>query len=77
MPGEFTDKNLLFNKSRHNTGRPRTGHEPAPERGPQQEISKGKQTQNMKDENIRPIVRILKKELDLGEMPIVSHLAEG
>ena len=37
----------------------------------------GKQTQNMKDENIHPIVRILKKELDLGEMPIVSHLADS
>jgi len=31
----------------------------------------------MKDENIHPIVGILKKELDLGEMPIVSHLAES
>jgi len=77
MPGGFADKNLLFNGSRHNTEKPRTGHEPAPGRGPQQEISKGKQTQNMKDANIHPIVRILKKELDLGEMPIVSHLAES
>jgi endonuclease-3 len=30
----------------------------------------------MKDSNIHSIVKILKKELDLGEMPIVSHLAE-
>jgi endonuclease-3 len=31
----------------------------------------------MKDENIHPIVKILKQELELGEMPIVSHLAES
>ena len=30
----------------------------------------------MKDPHIHSIVKILKKELDLGEMPIVSHLAE-
>ena len=30
----------------------------------------------MKDSHIHSIVKILKKELDLGEMPIVSHLAE-
>lgn len=30
----------------------------------------------MKDEHINSIVSILKKELDLGEMPVVSHLAE-
>lgn len=30
----------------------------------------------MKDSHIHAIVKILKKELDLGEMPIVSHLAE-
>ncbi len=31
----------------------------------------------MNDTNIHQIVRILRKELDLGEMPIVSHLAES
>jgi endonuclease III len=31
----------------------------------------------MKDANIHQVVKILKKELDLGEMPIVSHLAES
>ncbi len=30
----------------------------------------------MQDRDITSIVKILKKELDLGEMPIVSHLAE-
>ena len=30
----------------------------------------------MEDKNINQIVKILKKELDLGEMPIVTHLAE-
>jgi endonuclease-3 len=30
----------------------------------------------MQDIHIHPIVKTLKKELDLGEMPIVSHLAE-
>jgi endonuclease-3 len=31
----------------------------------------------MKDSHIHSIVKILKKELDLGEMPIVSHLAQS
>jgi len=31
----------------------------------------------MEDSQINQIVKILKKELDLGEMPIVSHLAES
>ena len=31
----------------------------------------------MKDSHIHAIVKILKKELDLGEMPIVSHLAQS
>lgn len=31
----------------------------------------------MRDKDIHLIVKILKKELDLGEMPIVSHLAES
>jgi len=31
----------------------------------------------MKDSDIHSIVKILKKELNLGEMPIVSHLAES
>lgn len=31
----------------------------------------------MQDSDIHHIVKILKKELDLGEMPIVSHLAEN
>jgi endonuclease III len=31
----------------------------------------------MKDAKINEVVKILKKELDLGEMPIVSHLAES
>lgn len=31
----------------------------------------------MKDARINQIVRILKKELELGEMPIVSHLAQS
>lgn len=31
----------------------------------------------MKDANIHSIVKVLKRELDLGEMPIVSHLAEN
>jgi endonuclease-3 len=30
----------------------------------------------MQDRDITTIVRILKKELELGEMPVVSHLAE-
>ena len=30
----------------------------------------------MEDKSINRIVKILKKELDLGEMPIVTHLAE-
>jgi len=30
----------------------------------------------MENKNINQIVKILKKELDLGEMPIVTHLAE-
>jgi len=33
--------------------------------------------QCMEDSQINQIVKILKKELDLGEMPIVSHLAES
>jgi endonuclease III len=31
----------------------------------------------MQDSDIHHIIKILKKELDLGEMPIVSHLAEN
>ncbi len=31
----------------------------------------------MQDRHIHAIVKILKKELDLGEMPIVTHLAES
>jgi len=31
----------------------------------------------MKDHSIHSVIKILKKELDLGEMPIVSHLAES
>ena len=31
----------------------------------------------MEDSSIHAVVKILKKELDLGEMPIVSHLAES
>lgn len=31
----------------------------------------------MQDTDMNKIVKILKKELDLGEMPIVSHLAEN
>lgn len=31
----------------------------------------------MRDSDINSIVRILKKELELGEMPIVTHLAES
>jgi endonuclease-3 len=31
----------------------------------------------MEDVKINEVVKILKKELDLGEMPIVSHLAES
>ena len=31
----------------------------------------------MRDHDIHSIVKILKKELNLGEMPIVSHLAES
>ncbi|HLZ19935.1 MAG TPA: endonuclease III, partial [Smithellaceae bacterium] len=31
----------------------------------------------MLDHDINAIVKILKKELDLGEMPIVTHLAES
>jgi len=31
----------------------------------------------MQDSDINAIVKILKKELDLGEMPIVTHLAES
>ena len=31
----------------------------------------------MKDNDINTIIRILKKELDVGTMPIVSHLAEN
>ncbi|MRR15505.1 MAG: endonuclease III [Deltaproteobacteria bacterium] len=31
----------------------------------------------MQDTDIHHVVKILKKELDLGEMPIVSHLAES
>jgi len=33
--------------------------------------------QRMEDSQINQIVKILKKELDLGEMPIVTHLAES
>ena len=31
----------------------------------------------MEDHSIHSVIKILKKELDLGEMPIVSHLAES
>jgi len=31
----------------------------------------------MRDTDINAVVKILKKELDLGEMPIVTHLAES
>jgi len=31
----------------------------------------------MEDSSIHAVIKILKKELDLGEMPIVSHLAES
>ncbi|MDD4356620.1 MAG: endonuclease III [Smithellaceae bacterium] len=31
----------------------------------------------MENTHIHPIIKILKKELDVGEMPIVSHLAES
>ena len=31
----------------------------------------------MQDQNINQVIRILKKELAVGEMPIVSHLAEN